>query len=157
MDYYTNIYLRRLNRYGSSRLERVENQRKENFLNYMNSSNYKVSLKNSIIICTSNYLNENDIRKNIGDPLFFRFDKIIEFKKLNKEAIDKILVKKVNEKYLLLTDEDQDLIDKEKIINFFREYSEWLVNTRQISKLVDEKINQILVEHYLHESSKNIA
>ena len=120
-------------------------------------SNYKVSLKNSIIICTSNYLNENDIRKNIGDPLFFRFDKIIEFKKLNKEAIDKILVKKVNEKYLLLTDEDQDLIDKEKIINFFREYSEWLVNTRQISKLVDEKINQILVEHYLNESSKNIA
>lgn len=118
-------------------------------------SNYKVSLKNSIIICTSNYLNDKDIRKNIGDPLFFRFDKIIEFKKLSKKAIDKILVKKVNEKYELLTDEDKDLIDKEKIINFFREYSKWLVNTRQISKLVDEKINLILVEHYLNETSEN--
>lgn len=52
MDYYTNIYLRRLNRYGSSRLERVENQRKENFLNYMNSSNYKVSF-------TDTYKNED--------------------------------------------------------------------------------------------------
>ena len=52
MDYYTNIYLRRLNRYGNSRLERVENQRKENFLNYMNSSNYKVSF-------TDTYKNED--------------------------------------------------------------------------------------------------
>ena len=61
-------------------------------------SNYKVSLENSIIICTSNYLNIKDIRKNIGDPLFFRFDKTIEFKKLNKEAIEKILVNEVNKK-----------------------------------------------------------
>lgn len=116
-------------------------------------SNYKVSLKNSIIICTSNYLNINAIRKNIGDPLFFRFDKIIEFKKLNKEAIEKILVNKVNRKYGLLTDEDQNLIDKEEIINYFKKYSDDLVNTRQISKFVDEKINMHLVKHYLNENS----
>ena len=116
-------------------------------------SNYKVSLKNSIIICTSNYLDINDIRKNIGDPLFFRFDKIIEFKKLNKEAIEKILVNKVNKKYDLLTDEDQNLIDKENIINYFKKYSDYLVNTRQISKLVDEKINMILVEYHLNKNS----
>lgn len=115
-------------------------------------SNYIVSLKNSIIICTSNYLDVKDIRKNIGDPLFFRFDKIIEFKKLNKEAIEKILVNKVNKKYDLLTDSDKDLIDKEKIIKYFKEYSDYLVNTRQISKLVDEKINTTLVESYLNEN-----
>ena len=115
-------------------------------------SNYKVSLKNSIIICTSNYLNINNIRKNIGDPLFFRFDKIIEFKKLNKEAIEKILVNKVNKKYDLLTPEDKNLIDKEKIISYFKKYSDDLVNTRQISKLVDEKINMHLIEHYLNEN-----
>lgn len=115
-------------------------------------SNYKVSLKNSIIICTSNYLDVKDIRKNIGDPLFFRFDKIIEFKKLNKEAIEKILINKVNKKYDLLTENDKDLIDKEKIIRYFKEYSEYLVNTRQISKLVDEKINTTLVESYLNEN-----
>lgn len=116
---------------------------------------YKVSLKNSIIICTSNYLNINDIRKNIGDPLFFRFDKIIEFKKLNKEAIEKILINKVNKKYNLLNDDDQKLIDKEKIINYFKEYSNRLVNTRQISKLVDEKINRYLVKYYLNENSRD--
>ncbi|MBQ2635992.1 MAG: ATP-dependent Clp protease ATP-binding subunit [Methanobrevibacter sp.] len=115
-------------------------------------SNYKVSLKNSIIICTSNYLDVKDIRKNIGDPLFFRFDKIIEFKKLNKEAIEKILVNKVNKKYDLLTDSDKDLIDKEKIIKYFKEYSDYFVNTRQISKLVEEKKNTTLVESYLNEN-----
>ena len=118
-------------------------------------SNYKVPLKNSIIICTSNYLNIKDIRKNIGDPLFFRFDKIIEFKKLNNNAITKILTNKVNKKYELLSDEDKELIDSQEIINYFKGYSESLINTRQISKFVDEKINMILVEHYLNENSKS--
>ena len=116
-------------------------------------STYKVSLKNSIIICTSNYLNINDIRKNIGDPLFFRFDKTIEFKKLNNKAIEKILENKVNQKYNFLTVEDKDLIDKKNIISYFKEYSNQLINTRQISKLVDEKINSILVKSYLNKNS----
>ena len=117
-------------------------------------SNYKVPLKNSIIICTSNYLNIKDIRKNIGDPLFFRFDKIIEFKKLDKDAITRILTDKVNKKYELLRDEDKELINPQEIINYFKGYSESLINTRQISKFVDEKINRTLVEHYLNENSE---
>ncbi len=52
----------------------------------------------------------------------------------------------------MLTENDKDLIDKEKIIRYFKEYSEYLVNTRQISKLVDEKINTTLVESYLNEN-----
>ncbi len=53
----------------------------------------------------------------------------------------------------MLTDEDQNLIDKEEIINYFKKYSDDLVNTRQISKFVDEKINMHLVKHYLNENS----
>lgn len=53
-NYYDDIYLRRLNRYGNSRAERIQNQRVESFLNYMNSSIYRVSF-------TDTYKGENVI------------------------------------------------------------------------------------------------
>ena len=41
--------------------------------------NYHVEMKNAIIICTSNYLSEDDIRSKLGDPIYSRFDEIIKF------------------------------------------------------------------------------
>lgn len=114
--------------------------------------NYTVKLDNSIIICTSNYINSEDIRKNIGDPLFFRFDKVISFKNLDKKSIKKIIVKTIYEKYHELEPEDQILIDKNDLIKYFDKYSDKLINTRQISNLVNEKINEILVKEFLDET-----
>lgn len=45
-------------------------------------SNYLVEMHNSIIICTSNYRNENEIRSALGDPIYFRFDDIIFYNDL---------------------------------------------------------------------------
>ena len=116
--------------------------------------NYTVKLDNSIIICTSNYINSEDIRKNIGDPLFFRFDKIIPFKKLDKESIEKIIIKTIHERYNELNSEDQNLINKNDLINYFNKYSKKLINTRQISKLINEKINEILVKKFLYKNNR---
>ena len=41
--------------------------------------NYEVKLKNSIIICTSNYRNLLDIKKKLGEAIYSRFDDFIEF------------------------------------------------------------------------------
>lgn len=46
-NYYDDIYLRRLNRYGTSRAERVQNMRVENFLKYMDESIYRVTFEDS--------------------------------------------------------------------------------------------------------------
>lgn len=52
-------------------------------------NNYEVKLEDSIIICTSNYHSTGEIRKNIGDPLYYRFDAVINFQDLSIDSIEK--------------------------------------------------------------------
>ena len=59
--------------------------------------NYYLELKKSIIICTSNYLSLEEIEENLGSPIFYRFDKIIQFKELTSEEKNEIGVKILSE------------------------------------------------------------
>lgn len=49
-------------------------------------SNYHVELNKAIIICTSNYQSLDEIKEKLGTPIYNRFDTIIHFKDLSKEA-----------------------------------------------------------------------
>ena len=95
-------------------------------------NNYEVKLEDSIIICTSNYKNLEEIRKNIGDPLFYRFDSIIKFNDLSKESIEKIIENIVNKKYEKLNIEDKKLINKNEIIDLFKNNANKIHNSIQI-------------------------
>ncbi len=41
-------------------------------------------MKNSIIICTSDYKNIDEIKEKLGEPIFYRFNNLIKFDKLTK-------------------------------------------------------------------------
>lgn len=118
-------------------------------------NNYEVKLEDSIIICTSNYHNLEEIRKNIGDPLFYRFDGVIKFDDLTKESLEKIIEITVNKKYEKLNPEDQQLIDKQKIITLFSNSAYKLRNSRQISNLIEEKINSELLDSFIENEKLN--
>lgn len=53
--------------------------------------NYKVNLKNSIIICTSNFLDTKDIISSLGEPIYSRIDDTIQFNPLDIETINKLI------------------------------------------------------------------
>ena len=114
-------------------------------------NNYEVKLEDSIIICTSNYKNLEEIRKNIGDPLFYRFDSIIKFNDLSKESIEKIIEYIVNKKYEKLNIEDKKLINKNEIIDLFKNNADKIHNSRQISNLIEEKINSVLIDSFIED------
>ena len=114
-------------------------------------NNYEVKLEDSIIICTSNYKNLEEIRKNIGDPLFYRFDSIIKFNDLSKESIEKIIENIVNKKYEKLNIEDKKLINKNEIIDLFKNNADKIHNSRQISNLIEEKINSVLIDLFIED------
>lgn len=59
--------------------------------------NYVVNMGSSIIICTSNFMSEKEIKSALGEPIYSRFDAVIKFDKLDRDAIDTI-VKKEYEK-----------------------------------------------------------
>ena len=114
-------------------------------------NNYEVKLEDSIIICTSNYKNLEEIRKNIGDPLFYRFDSIIKFNDLSKESIEKIIENIVNKKYEKLNIEDKKLINKNEIIDLFKNNADKIHNSRQISNLNKKKINSVLIDLFIED------
>lgn len=48
-------------------------------------------MENAIIICTSNYLFEDDKRSKLGTPIYSRFDEIIRFSEVCVEDIKRII------------------------------------------------------------------
>ena len=114
--------------------------------------NYKVQLDNAIIICTSNYQNEKEIRKNIGDPLFFRFTKLIKFNPLGIEAIKRIMDINIEKIYKKLDEDDKEIIDLDQLKEMFLSNASKFKNAREISNLIDEAINSQLVKNFIENS-----
>ena len=111
--------------------------------------NYKVELYNSIIICTSNYQSEAEIRKHLGDPIFFRFDKFIRFEDLSEISLKRIVTSLIDDKHKTLSKAEKKIVNKEYIRNKLFENISKISNVRQISNIVDEYFNIQLVENFL--------
>lgn len=107
--------------------------------------NYKVKVENAIIICTSNYLNLEDIRKHLGDPIYYRIGNFIEYKQLTQQAKIDIIKLLISTKYNKLNDDEKPLIDTNNLENLLIKTLNKLKNVRQISTLIDEYLYYNLV------------
>ncbi len=107
--------------------------------------NYKVKVENAIIICTSNYLNLEDIRKHLGDPIYYRIGNFIEYKPLTQQAKFDIIKLLVSTKYNKLNNDEKTLIDTNNLENLLIKNLNKLKNVRQISTLIDEYLYYNLV------------
>lgn len=111
--------------------------------------NYQVIMKNSIIICTSNYKSKSEIKNHLGEPIFSRFDSVIKFTELDKKSIEKI----INIEYsniLERLDENEVRIIKnsnilEKVLNELIN----IKNVREIRRILKEAVSYILVEEFI--------
>lgn len=53
-------------------------------------SNYTVNLGRSLIICTSNFMKEDEIRHSVGTPIYFRFDNLIKYENLDEDSLKEL-------------------------------------------------------------------
>lgn len=111
--------------------------------------NYRVELFDSIIICTSNYQNEAEIRKHLGDPIFFRFDKFIHFEDLSEDSLKQIITMLITNKYKNLSKAEKKMVDKDYIQKRLFDNVSRLTNVRQIANIVDEYYGIQLVDKIL--------
>ena len=116
--------------------------------------NYKVRLGPAVIICTSNYKNEDEIRNALGDALYSRFDRFIEFEYLSKEEIEQV-VDRLTEKYYAQLDIEEK--KKLSLSDVKRETSKipariHQANVRQIGKLIEGIISYMLVDLLLKDA-----
>lgn len=113
--------------------------------------NYKLTISKAIIVCTSNYKSENEIREKLGDPIFSRFDKVIKFNPLSNEAKQKIIELQLQNQYSMLTNKEKELIDIEYIGEKLIALSSRFNNVREIEKIVKDMISLILLRSLLSE------
>lgn len=108
-------------------------------------NNYEVNLESSLIICTSNYSNLQDIMNQLGAPMFYRINCFIEYKKLSTDTIIKLIDKSFDSNMENL---DNDVIDKIEQINlkdFIKSKSKLFNNARQIDNIVKEKMAEVIL------------
>lgn len=117
-----------------------------------NDKNYSVKLENAIIICTSNFVSKEEIRKCLGDPIYFRFDGFIPFNELDQTSLKKITDIYYLKYYNQLNEEDRKLIDNfnkdgKNLIELLYDLSDKLINARNIETIVKDSMLQILLEN----------
>ena len=102
--------------------------------------NYSVQLGKSIIICTSNFSSESQIKKELGEAIFSRFDDVIKYEDLTVEILKQIITREIENEYENLDAEQKLKISKNEIINNFKNLSDGeiksLKNAREVKNYV---------------------
>lgn len=111
--------------------------------------NYSAVVSKSIIICTSNYTSEEDIKSKLGDPIFSRFDATIKFEPLSISATNRIIDKQFELQYDALSDDEKKLVSEANIKSRILRISGTLKNVRRIKSIIQEAISTILVRELI--------
>jgi ATP-dependent Clp protease ATP-binding subunit ClpA len=111
--------------------------------------NYRVELGPALIICTSNYGTEKEIRQTLGDALYSRFDALIRYEELTPEQIQQIIDKLINKRLAVLQEDELQQLDVEALRTGLYRLSGNVGNVRKLGKRVDEVISLQLVRSTL--------
>lgn len=111
--------------------------------------NYRVQLGNSLVLCTSNYRSENEIREVLGDALFSRFDSLIRFNALSEAEVKQVIDRLVERRFGELSPYERDLVDRDNVRSALYPHANKYGNVRKLDKVVNELISLILVRALL--------
>jgi ATP-dependent Clp protease ATP-binding subunit ClpA len=117
--------------------------------------NYKVQVGPSLIICTSNYGSEKEIREALGDALYSRFDSLIAFQPLTRDEILQVIVRVVSARLADLSSEEQKHLDVGFLMTRLGSLANNFANVRKLGKIVDELISLVLVRAFLDEEPQS--
>ena len=105
--------------------------------------NYSVNVERCIIICTSNFMSEEEAEKILGAPIYSRFSKVIKFDEISLEDKLSIAEKNYNILYAQLSAEDKDLILDNHVLLFFQNAIRqgYYSNMRTLKNDIEDAIN----------------
>lgn len=106
-------------------------------------ANYTVDVSKSIVICTSNYVSEDDAEKQLGSPIFSRFSKVIKFNSISVDDRIKIAQKCIEDVMMKIPDTDRDLVSSDQIIRDFTSFIHQghYMNMRMLKSDVEDAVN----------------
>lgn len=102
---------------------------------------YDVDISGAIIILTSNYQSEDEMKQHLGMPIFYRIDKMIKFEDFSPHTIFEITMKEIAARQ----EEYGDMISPERIYEIVsKEISIKNENARTIKFKVQQVIEDLL-------------
>ena len=112
---------------------------------------YEVDISGTLIILTSNYNSEEEIKEKLGLPIYYRIDKFIHFEDFSSETIFKITKKEIHDKY----DEYKEYFSEEEIYNIVSgKILSNGENARTIKNKIQAEIEQLLFNKLFESKSK---
>ena len=111
--------------------------------------NYTLHMDNAIIICTSNFLSEKQIKEQLGDPIFSRFDAVVQFNDLSIESVKELIKREYSRQVNALNCEEKAIVEEFDLLERLLLIANRLKNARQIKRVVREAISGRLIEQLL--------
>lgn len=108
-------------------------------------STYRTDISGLFIILTCNYLSQDEIRKSMGDPLYYRIDKFVEFTDFSSSQIQVITDREIETQIASLK---EHLEPEEVKILAYRYIKAKGENGRTIRVKVRESIETLLFVHH---------
>ena len=110
-------------------------------------ANYAVDISGTLIVLTSNYHSEEEMKKNLGLPIYYRIDKFIHFDDFSCDTIHSIVLNEI----LSRKEEYQDKLSPEMIYAAVSPViSTQGENARTIKYKVQQVIEELLFEDVLN-------
>lgn len=111
--------------------------------------NYKVQVGPALVICTSNYGSDKEVRDAVGDALYSRFDAVIGFEDLSTAEVIRVIDRLVAVRLADLSEEERTCLDEDRVKELLCRLAGTSGNVRQLGKTVDELISLMLVRSLL--------
>lgn len=111
--------------------------------------NYRADVGRALVICTSNYESEGEIRRALGEALSSRFDAMIPFTHLSRDEAATVVNRQIKRKLEGLEPDESALVADVDFRGMLRELAEHAGNIREVGKRVDAVIADELVRRSL--------
>ena len=112
-------------------------------------SNYEVELKNTVFLCTCNFMSEDEIKKSLGPAMFSRIGCCIKYSDISIEQKRNIIDKWYNEILNRLTEEECTFIQSTDIKSWFYENVERYDNIRLLKTKLENAIFDELTDNFI--------
>ena len=117
--------------------------------------NYTANADNAIIICTSNFQSEEQIKERLGEALFYRFDAIIKFEDLPIDAVETLMTREFEKQYASLNQTEKAIVDSRNLRELLLSFSNRVNNARQIRKFIRDAISSSVIDVVLDQTDSN--
>jgi len=110
---------------------------------------YEVELKNTIFLCTCNFMSEKEIKTILGPAMYSRIGCCIEYGELSLGEKQMIINDSYNEILNELKEDEQKLIEESGILQWFNENVERYDNIRLLKTRLENAIFDELAETFI--------